>query len=175
MVLISRSIVVIGAVPSRLERLTRAPNIFNQLWVTPPVDAHTISRNKSSAVRYIRSCTRPNDPLLVLWFAPDLDHYSDRPFAGRLGFYMEGYWTSQESERMNIAAIERDRPTIALIESGREATDLYTYPHLLAYIARTYHALGALPSTDGRSIRVLARNDRSASSTDAQLGWPCYS
>jgi hypothetical protein len=112
--------------------------------------------------------------LLVLWFAPDLYYYTDRSFAGRLGFYLEGYWTSQESQLMNIAAIERDRPPIALIESGREVTDLYTYPYLLSYIAENYHALGALPSGGGRSIRVLARNDRVPSSRDAQLGWPCY-
>lgn len=169
-----RSVVVIGAVPTRLERLTRVASWSTQLWRTPPADAHTVSRNKSAAVRYIRWCTKPSDPLLVLWFAPDLYYYTDRPFAGRLGFYLEGYWTSQESELINIATIERDRPPIALIESGREVTDLYTYPRLLSYIAETYHALGTLPSGDGRSIRVLARNDRVPSSRDAQLGWPCF-
>jgi hypothetical protein len=173
--LTSRSVVVIGAVPTRLERLTRLGTVMTQLWQTPPVDAHTVSRTKTAAVRYVRACTAPGDPLLVMWFAPDLYYYSDRPFAGRLGFYLEGYWTTPESELMNISAIERDRPPIALIESGREVTDLYTYPYLLAYIAKHYHLVGSLPSGDDRSIRVLARNDRLPSSIDPQLEWPCYS
>jgi hypothetical protein len=122
----------------------------------------------------VRDCTAEREPLLVLWFAPDLYYYSNRPFAGRLGFYMEGYWTSERSESLNIAVIERDRPTIALIESDREVTDLYTYPRLLSYLADFYHPLGLLSSNDDRTIRVLARNDRSPTSIVSESGWPCY-
>jgi hypothetical protein len=173
--LVTRAVVVLGAVPTRLDAVRHFPRIAQQLLTTPPIDAvGSVGRVKYKAVRYVRDCTAEREPLLVLWFAPDLYYYSNRPFAGRLGFYMEGYWTSERSESLNIAVIERDRPTIALIESDREVTDLYTYPRLLSYLADFYHPLGVLSSNDDRTIRVLARNDRSPTSIDSESGWPCY-
>lgn len=170
-----RATVVIGAVPSRADRLRRLPAIWQQLSVSPPFEGWEATGSaKYQAVRYVRECTAADDPLLVLWFAPDLYYYSGRPFAGRLGFYLEGYWTTADHERANIAAIERDRPTIVLMEPGRRATDLYTYPQLLDYVSRSYHLLGELHASDGRQVRVLARNDRTPSGVDAKTGWPCY-
>ena len=170
-----RSTVVIGAVPSRVERLRHLPAIWRQLSVSPPFEGWQATGNaKYQAARYVRACTAPEDPLLVLWFAPDLYYYSDRPFAGRLGFYLEGYWTSVDHERANIAALERDRPVIVLMEPGRTATDLYTYPQLLDYMSTRYHALGELHSSDGRRVRVHARNDRTPAGVDVETGWPCF-
>jgi hypothetical protein len=170
-----RSTVVIGAVPSRADRLRHLPAIWQQLSGSPPFEGWQAAGNaKYQAVRYVRACTAPEDPLLVLWFAPDLYYYSDRPFAGRLGFYLEGYWSSIDHERANIAALERDRPVIVLMEPGRSATDLYTYPQLLDYVSTHYHPLGEVHSRDGRRVRVHARNDRTPSGVDVETGWPCF-
>ena len=172
---IIRSASVIGAVPQRIQRLTGLPTVWQQLAASPPFERwQGTSSAKYRTVRYVRNCTLPDDPLLVLWFAPDLYYYSDRPFAGRLGFYMEGYWSSDSSEGKNISMIERDRPTIAVMESDRDVTDLYTYPLLLRYLADSYHPVGTIPSDDGRSIEIFARSDRVPSATDAESGLPCY-
>lgn len=175
---------MVGAVPSRLEGAgvltgTAPRSDWTSTWRTlstsPPFDAHDqIGNARQRAIRYVRACTAPQEPLLVLWFAPHLYYYADRPFAGRLGFYMEGYWTSEEHERRNLARIERDRPVLALSEVEHEETDLHTYPALAAYLARFYSPIGELPDNDGSIIRVLARKDRSPTSTDTALGWPCY-
>jgi hypothetical protein len=181
---VARSVAVVGAVPSRLEgagRLAGAapPSSWTSTWqrlsASPPFDAEDEAGGaRERVIRYVRACTAPREPLLVLWFAPQLYYYADRPFAGRLGFYMEGYWTSEEHERMNLARIERDRPVLAISEIGHEATDLHTYPALIAYLARYYSPIGELPDNDASVIRVLARKDRSPTSTDTRLGWPCY-
>jgi hypothetical protein len=143
--------------------------------MSPPFDAWDAAGSaRHRAVRYVRACTAPREPLLVLWFAPHLYYYADRPFAGRLGFYMEGYWTSEEHERVNLSRIERERPVLAISEAGHEASDLHTYPALVAYLAEFYSPIGELPDNDGSVIRVLARKDRPPTSTDAELGWPCY-
>jgi hypothetical protein len=63
---------------------------------------------------------------------------------------------------------------LAIVEAGREATDLYTYPRMLQYVDRYYHQIGVLTSSDGHALRVLARNDRSPQSIDPELGWPCF-
>ena len=181
---VARSVAVVGAVPSRLEGaglLTGAAprsswtSTWRRLSMSPPFDAWDAAGSaRHRAVRYVRACTAPREPLLVLWFAPHLYYYADRPFAGRLGFYMEGYWTSEEHERVNLSRIERERPVLAISEAGHEASDLHTYPALVAYLAEFYSPIGELPDNDGSVIRVLARKDRPPTSTDAELGWPCY-
>jgi hypothetical protein len=169
-----RAIIVLGGVPTRVERWEPFSVIWQRLVISPPIDAWHVEGPKFQAARYVKSCTAPGEPLLVLWFAPDLYYYSDRPFAGRLAFYLEGYWASDAAERKNISRIERDRPAIALMESDRERTDLYTYPRLLRYLAESYHLVGTIPSSDDRSIDVFARNDRVPVATDGESGWPCY-
>lgn len=170
-----RATVVQGAVPTQLEAIARLPGAWQQLLTTPPVDAwRRTGTPKYRAVRYVRECTAPDEPLLVLWFAPDLLYYADRPFAGRLGFYMEGYWTSDSDERQNIALLEREQPVLALLETDREVTDLYTYPRLVEYLAQSYHRIGQIHASDGRSIEILARNDRRPLSSYGESQWPCY-
>lgn len=170
-----RATAVEGAIPTQIESVVRLPQTWQQLLSTPPVNAwQRVDTPKYQAVSYVRACTASHEPLLVLWFAPDLYYYSDRPFAGRLGFYIEGYWADDAAELRNIAALERDRPPIALMETDREVTDLYTYPRLLTYLAEAYRPIGRIPSNDGRSIEILARNDRRPSSTYGESGWPCF-
>jgi hypothetical protein len=171
----ARGAEVVGGLSPFARKVIDWPVTSRQLLTSPPFDAWSaVGSARYEAVRYVRGCTSGDEPLLILWFAPDLYYYADRPFAGRLGFYLEGYWTSALHEELNLSAIERDRPTIALVEAGREETDLYTYPRLLEYVRRNYNSIGAVTSSDGRTIRVLARSDRVPTSIDPEHGWPCY-
>jgi hypothetical protein len=181
---VGRSVAVVGAVPSKLEGAGLLPgtaprsswtSTWQRLSTSPPFDGGDAAASaRQHAIRYVRACTAPQEPLLVLWFAPQFYYYADRPFAGRLGFYMEGYWTSEDHQRVNLARLERDRPVLAISEAGHEESDLRTYPALLTYLAEFYSPIGELPDNDGSVIRVLARKDRPPTSTDEELGWPCY-
>jgi hypothetical protein len=73
-----------------------------------------------------------------------------------------------------VAALERDHPAVAIIEPDRERTDLATHQSALAFLAGYYRPLGDLTATDGTLFRVFGRIDRQATSTSADLGWPCY-
>lgn len=176
LILTTRSVAVVGNLSLRTPwHSDHMVSVGRQLLTSPPFDAWSaVGSARYEIVRYVRTCTPPDEPLLVLWFAPDLYYYADRPFAGRLGFYMEGYWTSARHEQLNLEALRRDRPVLAIVEAGREKTDLYTYPVLLGHLARRYHLIGELTSVDGRVLRVMARNDRVPMSIDPDLGWPCY-
>jgi hypothetical protein len=170
-----RSISVIGDVGPRLQHVRAWSEVRSHLTTSPPFEAVPASNTaKYKVIRYVRACTGNDEPLLVLGFAPDIYYYADRPFAGRLGFYMEGYWTSASDQRMNMRAIDRERPLLAILEAGREVTDLYTYPWMLAYLGEHYRELGEVSGSDGSSIRVFARNDRPPASHDAELGWACF-
>ena len=172
---ITRSIVVAGGVRSRVDPEESYSAIWKQIVTSPPFDAWPAGGSaRYRIVQYVRECTGPREPLLVLWFAPEFYYYADRPFAGRMGAYMKGYYTSEVNQRLNVAALERDRPAVAIMEAGRELTDMATHPAVLAYLAANYHELGTLPATDGTAIRVFGRTDRQSTSTHSGLGWPCY-
>jgi hypothetical protein len=125
-------------------------------------------------VRYVRECTAPDVPLFVLSGGDEFFYYADRPYAGRSGLSLEGYYSSDANQRANTAALERDRPSVAISEPRRELTDLATHPSALEFLARYYRPLGELTAADGTVFRVFGRIDRQATSTSADVGWPCY-
>ena len=175
LLVIARGVAVAGGVPAPGDVESAYRGVWRQLAASPPFAAWPAGGSaKYRIVRYVRECTAPDEPLLVLWFAPEFYYYADRPFAGRMGAYMNGYYTSETNQRRNIAALERDRPAVAIMEAGREQTDLATHQSVLAYLARDYHELGRVPATDGTVIRVFGRYDRHSVSTQADLGWPCF-
>lgn len=172
---LTRSVVVAGAVEPRFERAEPLAVTWKRLVTSPPFDAWAAAGSADyRMVRYVRECTGQREPLLVLWPAPQVYYYADRPFAGLMGSYMEGYYSSDFNQRRNAAALERDRPAVAVIEAGRELTDLATHPSAIAYLASHYHQLGELPAADGTVLRAFGRNDRQPTSTHPDLGWPCY-
>jgi hypothetical protein len=172
---VTRSVVVAGAVEPRFERAEPFAVAWKRLVTSPPFDAWAATGSAEyRVVRYIRECTTRQEPLLVLSPAPQVYYYADRPFAGRMGWYMEGYYNSDFNQRQNAAALEHDRPAIAIVDAGRESKDLATHPAALAYLARNYHQVGELPATDGAVLRVFGRNDRQATSAYPDAGWPCY-
>jgi hypothetical protein len=174
LLLITRGVVVAGGVPAPRDVGDSYVGLWKQLTTSPPFDSwRAVGSAKYRVVQYVRECTGAREPLLVLWFAPEYYYYADRPFVGRM-VYMNGFYTSDTNQRLNIAALERDRPAVAIMEAGREATDLATQPATLAFLAREYHELGRLPALDGTAIRVFGRNDRLSTSRQADLGWPCY-
>ena len=175
MIPVTRSVVVAGAVEPRFERAEPLAVAWKRLVTSPPFDAWAATGSAEyRMVRYVRECTDQREPLLVLWPAPQVYYYADRPFAGLMGSYMEGYYSSDFDQRRNAEALERDRPAVAVIEAGRELTDLATHPSAVAYLASHYHQLGELPAADGTVLRVFGRNDRQATSTHPDVGWPCY-
>jgi len=172
---IVRSVAVVGRVGPRLAAAASPVETWRRLATSPPFDVwESGGVAKREAARYVRACSPEHERLLVLWFAPDVYYYADRPFAGRLGFYMEGYWNSEAHERANLARLERQRPLLALSEVEHEASDLWTYPRLRQYLDDHYLQVGEVTGNDGSVVRILARRDRRPVSTDPVLGWPCY-
>jgi hypothetical protein len=172
---VTRSIVVAGAVAPRLERAEPFAVTWKRLTASPPFDEWAATGGAEyRIVRYVRECTAPREPLLVLSPAPQIYYYANRPFAGRMGWYMEGYYSSELNQRDNAGALERDRPSVAIIDAGRESRDLATHPSALTYVTQHYHPVGELAAADGTVLRVLARNDRRPTGTYSDTGWPCY-
>ena len=172
---VARAVIVVGAVPARVERVRSDALLWKRLTTSPPFDAwQAVGSAEYQIVRYVRTCTAPREPLLVLWFAPEFYYFADRPFAGRYGFYIKGYWNLEHERRRNIEALQRDRPALAIIEAGRERIDLPSHPEVLRYFTEFYQQVGELPSADGTVLQVFARRDRVPASIDAESGWPCY-
>ena len=171
---ITRSIVVAGALVPRVERAEPLSVTWRQLVTSPPVDVWPAKGSaKYRIVRYVRECTGPGEPLLVLSGGAELYYFADRPFAGRIGLYMEGYYSSESNQRADAAALERDRPAVAITELGRE-TDLAAHSSARSFLAANYRPLGELTTTNDAVLRVYGRTDRQSTSTHPDVGWPCY-
>jgi hypothetical protein len=172
---VTRSIVVAGAVEPRIERAEPFAVTWKRLTASPPFNEWAARGGAEyRVVHYVRECTAAHEPLLVLSPAPQIYYYANRPFAGRMGWYMEGYYSSELNQRENARALERDRPSVAIIDAGRESRDLATHPSALHYVTQHYHPVGELAAADGTILRVLARNDRRPTGTFSDAGWPCY-
>ena len=170
---VTRAVVVAGGVEPRVERAEPLKVMWRQLVTSPPFDAWPARGSASyRIVRYVRDCTGPNEPLLLLW-GGEMYYYADRPFAGRIGLHMEGYYSSDVNQRGDAAALERDRPPV-VVTAGRELKEPATHPSVRAFVARHYRPLGELTATDGTVLRVLGRTDRTPTSTHPDVGWPCY-
>ena len=171
---ITRGIVVAGAVVPRVERAGPFSVTWQQLATSPPVDAWPAKGSaKYRIVRYVRECTGPSEPLFVLSGGAELYYYADRPFAGHIGLYMQGFYSSDADQRADAAALERDRPAVAITEQGREV-DLAAHASARAFLAANYRPLGELTTTDDIVLRVYGRTDRQSTSMHPDVGWPCY-
>lgn len=172
---VTRSIVLAGAVVPRVERAEPFGVMWRQLGTSPPFDAWPARGSaKYRIVRYVRECTGPTEPLLVVAGGAELYYYADRPFAGRIGLYMEDYYSSDVNQQANLAALERDSPSIAITEPARDLTDLATHSSARVFLARHYRQLGEMTTSDGTVLRVFGRTDRQSTSTHPDVGWPCY-
>ena len=74
----------------------------------PPIDGWLASgdqqRELKQLTRYVRDCTRPDDRLLVTWFAPEVYFYSERKFAAGLAFFYQGFFVSPAGEESSAGA-----------------------------------------------------------------------
>ena len=64
----------------------------------PPIEGWLASgdeqRELKELTRYVRECTKPDDRLLVTWFAPEVYFYSERKFAAGLAFFYPRFFSS---------------------------------------------------------------------------------
>jgi hypothetical protein len=166
----------IAAGPRVMAREAR--QTISHLNAQPPIDGWLASgdqqRELKQLTRYVRDCTRPDDRLLVTWFAPEVYFYSERRFAAGLAFFYQGFFVSQAGEDAALARLRSQRVPIALAEiSTYEQFFVRDHPRLAAYLEEHYVVAGEVTAPEG-SYRVFVDRRAAPLRTSSPWSLPCF-
>jgi hypothetical protein len=121
--------------------------------------------------RYVHDCTTPADRLLLTWFAPEINVYSRRVFAGGETFLMPIFRQPALYEPSVLTRLSQQSVPIVLVaalDDFRRA-----YPALGRHLGDRYHQAGEFATDDGK-IQIYVETSRPQAGTDKEFGWPCF-
>ena len=150
----------------------RAQEVFHQTreWPWPN---QWPAGNGWKLARYVHDCTRPDDRLLVTWFAPEMNVFSRRVFAGGETSLLRIFRQPSTYEAYVLARLSRQSVPIVLVDpDGLQAFE-EIYPEIGEHLDERYQKIGQF-SPEDRPIDVYADRTRERTGTYAEFGWPCF-
>jgi hypothetical protein len=124
--------------------------------------------------RYAAECVPPSRRLLVLWFAPQIYYYADRPMASRHLFYESGYERLALEQQRTLEKIKRFAPPVVLATGDLDTFTRQVYPAVVDYIRREYETAGTVDD-DGEQFQVLLKRNEPVVRSYGEHQWPCVS
>ena len=113
------------------------------------------------AVRYLNSCTTPDDAVLLTWAAPEYYYFAQRRFgAGHALFLPPDAFTGLDDQRLMLARMRAERIPIVLINETR-------------YLKQEYVPSGHFQIHEGSEVTIAIRRDLKAGRTYGAERWPC--
>lgn len=172
---------VLGRTPAVLARtgitegphavLKRARNLFHYTdeWAS---DRRWTSSSGWKIARYVHDCTNPDDRLLLTWFAPEINVYSHRVFAGGEAALMPAFRRAAEYEPSVLARLSRQ--SVPIVLAAETLDDFHrVYPALSRHLGAHYHKAGEF-LIDGGKIQIYVETSRPQAGIDEEFGWPCF-
>jgi len=131
----------------------------------------------TNLVGYVRECTRPDDRILLTWFAPEVYFFAQRGFAAGLATLTGGHWSDARFQERSIELLTA-HPAALVIHRGDDRDFANGYPRLSEYLHAHYHEIARTDfsgrsSPDG-SYLVVAHNDRVSTATHGPTSLPCF-
>ena len=157
--------------------LRHGARVVSTLAMAPPSETWAPTSRNVPVARYVRSCTKPTDRLLVTSFEPDLYFFAGRAFAGDQIFFYPEYRTSPEDQQRTLARLEGQSVPIVLVDVGRHEGDIRAQFGLLHdYLTRRYAVAGEarFDQSDPVVFRVLVDRQLIPTGSYEPLGLPCF-
>lgn len=129
--------------------------------------------NGWKVARYVHDCTNPDDRLLVTWFAPEMNVFSQRAFAGGETALLPIFRNPSTYEPAVMARLSKQSVPIVLVDPDALEQFEEIYPAIGEYLDERYHQVGQF-SPDDRPIDVYVERTRTRTGVDAEFGWPCF-
>ena len=124
-------------------------------------------------VDYLARCTRPDDRLLVTWFAPEYFLFAGRPFAaGHAQFFRESFATERDQAAM-LARIRAETVPFVLVNEADHGEFSRAFPRLAAFIDGAYTIRARFPRDEDTSIGIAVRNDLHPRTSFGAPPWVC--
>ncbi|MBA2449315.1 MAG: hypothetical protein H0V51_14945 [Chloroflexi bacterium] len=157
--------------------LKRGAEIVSTLAESPPAEAWAPTRRNVPLVRYIETCTKPTDRVLVTSFQPDVYFFSGRAFAGdQIFFYLE-YRTSPEDQQRTLAGMQEQSVPVVLADGRRYEADIQSEFSLIHdYLTQHYRLAREVQfdKSDPVIFRVLVDRRITPTGTYEPLSLPCF-
>ena len=144
----------------------------------PPIKGWLTSgdelRELKELTEYVRECTKPDDRLLLTWFAPEVYFYAERPFAAGLAFFYPGFFSSPAEEAVALARLKAQAVPIVITDvASYEQSFVHDHPLLAAHLAEQYAVAGEVTAAEGR-YRVLTDRRAAPVRVSSQWSLPCF-
>jgi len=174
--------VMLGHVPSQLNRARiadgpgavwqRARDVFHDTrqW---PWAGQWPAGSSWKVARYVHDCTRSGDRLLVTWWAPEMNVFSRRVFAGGESTLLPLFRDPSTYEPAVLARLSQQSVPIVLVSPDELENFRQSYPAISKYLDARFHKVGEF-TPDPRKIHIYAEINRQPVGTDAEFGWPCF-
>jgi hypothetical protein len=127
------------------------------------------------AARYVAECTRPEDHLLLVTYAPEIPVFARRRFAGGQGTFGLNFYTAEEQQRTAVMRLRKQSvPVVIGSFDEYEGEFVDDYPIVADYLAKHYRDAGAIAVDGEPRFRVFVESRREPLGTDPILNLPCY-
>ncbi len=126
------------------------------------------------AIRYLNSCTTPDDAVLLTWAAPEYYFFAQRRFgAGHALFLPPDAFTTAHDQARMLARMRRQRVPIVLINETRRKEFADAYGEVDRYLQQEYVAAGHFQIREGSDVTIAVRRDATPERTYGAERWPC--
>jgi hypothetical protein len=123
------------------------------------------------AAQYLHRCTRDEDRVAVLTYAPEIIAFSGRRLGGGRSTVSPGFYTGERYTTFVIDRLKNAHVPIVLAE-GPGYYD--TFPELHTFLETHYRETGTIEIDGGRTLHVWTLPS-GATGTFGTAGWPCFS
>ena len=127
-------------------------------------------RFSMGAAKYLHWCTRPDDRVAVLTYAPEIVAFSGRRLGGGRSTVSPGFYTGEQYARFVIDRLTSSRVPIVLAE-GPGYYD--TFPEIHRFVESRYREVGTIEIDGNRTLQIWTLPS-GATSTFGAAAWPCF-
>lgn len=126
------------------------------------------------AIRYLNTCTAPDDAVLLTWAAPEYYFFAKRRFAaGQALFLPPDAFTTRHDQELMLARMRRQRIPIVLINETRRKEFTNAYGEVDRYLRQEYVPSGHFEIHEGSDVTIAMRRDLKPERTYGAERWPC--
>jgi len=126
------------------------------------------------AIRYLNTCTEPDEAVLLTWAAPEYYFFAKRRFAaGHALFLPPDAFTTRHDQELMLARMRRQRIPIVLINETRRKEFASAYGEVDRYLRQEYVPSGHFEIHEGSDVIIAMRHDLKPERTYGAERWPC--
>ena len=126
------------------------------------------------AIRYLNTCTEPDEAVLLTWAAPEYYFFAKRRFAaGHALFLPPDAFTTRHDQELMLARMRRQRIPIVLINETRRQEFASAYGEVDRYLRQEYVPSGHFEIREGSDVIIAMRRDLKPERTYGAERWPC--